>query len=181
MTDPRNTAITYLYRDGANYKVSRTAIFAGPITLEARDRLLGAMMPSEDQDLWGVIIPGQIGLQDLQNQFFVDGIRGLEALLAPQAGPVQAPLPETDRAHLETLLDEMRATRPMWHPDEDHVFHDVTDISLTEREPNDPRTIDAFIAQVEGVTWDQDWLPPFHAEMVENYEASLRDADDPSA
>ena len=181
MTDPRNTSITYRYRDGANYKVARTVIFAGPITLEMRDRLIGAMMPPEDEDLWGVIIPGQIGLQDLQNQFYVDGIRGLEAILAPQTGPVQAPLAETDRLRFETLLEGMRATRPMWRPDEDHIFHDVTDISLTERAPTDPRSIEAFVAQVEGVTWDPDWLPPFHAEMVENYEASLRASDDPSA
>lgn len=181
MTDPRNTAITYRYRDGSNYKISRTVIFSGPITLGDRDRLIGAMLPPEDEELWGVIIPGQIRLQDLQNQFYKDEIRVLEGLLAPQQGPVLAPLAEADRVRFETLLSEMRATKPMWRPDEDHVYHDVTDIVLTEHAPTDPRTIESFIAEVERVSWDEDWLPSFYAEMVGNYEASLRAPDDPSA
>lgn len=46
------------------------------------------MMAPEDEELWGVIIPGQIGLQDLQNQFHVREVAVLEGLLAPQDGAV---------------------------------------------------------------------------------------------
>lgn len=181
MSDPRNTALTYRYRDGSNYKIQRTVIFAGPITLGARDRLIGSMIMPEDEDLWGVIIPGQVGLQDLQNQFHQEEIRMLEGILAPQQGPVQAPIAEADRIRFETLISELRSTRPMWREDEDHIYHDVIDIVLTERAPTDPRRIEDFIAEVGRVTWDHDWRPSFHAEMVANYEASLRASDDPSA
>jgi hypothetical protein len=179
--DLRNTAITYRYRDGSNYKISRTVIFAGPITLGDRDRLIGSMIMPEDEDLWGVIIPGQVGLQDLQNQFHQAEIRMLEGLLAPQEGAAKASLETADQARFETLLSEMRAAKPMWREDEDHIYHDVTDIALTEQAPTDPRTIGAFIAELGQVTWDHDWRPPFHAEMVANYEASLGDPDNPSA
>lgn len=53
MTETRNTKITYLYRDGSNYKVDASVVFAGAITLSDRDRLLGAMLPAEDEELWG--------------------------------------------------------------------------------------------------------------------------------
>jgi len=173
MKGAHNTAITYRYRDGSNYKVSLTVILAGAITLEARDHLIGLMIPPEDDDRWGIIIPGQIGLQDLQNQFYRAEILMVEAMVARQDESSPLMLPQADIERLETLAIEMRATKPMWREDNDHIFHEVTDIALTEAPPTDPRTIAMFIAEVERVKWDYSWLPSFHAEMVANYAESL--------
>lgn len=179
MTETRNTKITYLYRDGSNYKVDASVVFAGAITLNDRDRLLGAMLPAEDEDLWGVIVPGQVGLEDLQNRFGRKEIEMLEALLAPQTGPVSAPIDPGERARYEALLEETRAHKPQWREEDDHVFHEVTDIHLTEEAPTDPRTILEFITEVEGVSWDETWRPSFYEEMVANHEEALaREAGD---
>jgi hypothetical protein len=181
MTDTRNTAITYIYRDGSNYKVDHTVIFEGTITLERRDRPLKAMLPPEDPDIWGVIIPGQIGLADLQDRFHQKEMSAIEAMLAPQEGPVGLELPDPDRARFTELLDQMRATKPQWRPSDDHIYHAVTDITLTDRPATDERTIDAFIDQVAAVIWDDEWLPVSHADMVANYAEALREGwpDDP--
>jgi hypothetical protein len=180
MSDPRNTAITYLYRDGSNYKVDHTVVFSGPITLHARDRLLAGLLPPDDPDGWGSIIPGQVGLPDLQNRFYLKEIRVLEALLAPSEGPVGLQIETAERERLEALKVEMRATLPQWRETDDHIFHEVTDISLTEHVPTDPRGIDAFIEEVSATEWDKDWKPVFYDEMVANYAAaSAEEGPDP--
>lgn len=180
MSDPNNTAITYLYRDGSNYKVDHTVVFSGAIRLEARDRLLSGLLPPDDADGWGVLIPGQVGLPDLQNRFYRKEIATLEALLAPSEGPVQIRIDTSERERLEALLVEMKATRPQWRETDDHIYHEVTDIALTQAQPTDPRSIDAFIEEVGAVTWDTDWRPSFYAEMVANYEAaSAAEGPDP--
>lgn len=173
MSETRNTKFSYLYRDGSNYKVDVSVIFAGAITLGDRDRLLGGMMTPADQDLWGVIIPGQVGLADLQNRFGEKEVAMLEALLAPQEGPVRTAIDPAERERYETLLAEARARKPQWREGDDHVFHEVTDIHLTEEAPTDPRTILEFIAEVERVTWDEDWRPSFYEEMVDNYDEAI--------
>lgn len=173
MSETRNTKFTYLYRDGSNYKVDASVIFSGAITLGDRDRLLGGMMTPADEDLWGVIIPGQVGLPDLQNRFGEKEVVMLEALLTPQEGPVRTAIDAAERERYETLLAEMRARKPQWREDDDHVFHEVTDITLTEEAPTDPRSILEFIAEVERVTWDEDWRPSFYEEMIANYEAAV--------
>jgi len=81
MSETRNTKLSYLYRDGSNYKVAGTVIFSGAITLGDRDRLLGGMLPSSDDDLWGVIIPGQVGLADLQDRFYEREVRSSSSSL----------------------------------------------------------------------------------------------------
>lgn len=172
-SETRNTKITYLYRDGSNNKIDASVIFSGAITLAERDRLVNAMLPAHDDDLFGTIIPGQVGLPDLQDQFGRREIAILEALLAPQAGPVNTTIDAEQRARYETLLEEARARKPQWLEDDDHIFHEVTDIGLTEGSPTDPRSIQVFISDVEKVTWDETWRPAFHAEMVENRRAAL--------
>jgi len=172
MSDPRNTAITYLYRDGSNYKVAHTVFFSGAISLEARDRLLAGLLPADDPDGWGVLIPGQVGLPDLQDRFCREEIKTLETLLAPSAEPVQIHIDTSERERLEALLAEMRATLPQWRETDDHIYHEVTDISLTQAAPTDPRSIDALIDEVSAVSWDADWRPAFYAGMVSNYEAA---------
>lgn len=173
MSDTRNTEIRYLYRDGSNYKVDHTVVFAGAITLAARDRLLGGLLPPDDPDEWGDLIPGQVGLPDLQSTFYRKEIAVLEALLAPQDGPVQHQIDEAERSRLETLLEDMRGTKPQWREGDDHIYHVITEIRLTEAPPTDPRTIDAFIEEVVRIEWDHDWRPASYEEMVANYEAAV--------
>lgn len=172
MSEPRNTAIIYQYRDGSNYKVGHTVVFSGSVTLHARDRLLAGLLPPDDPDGWGFLIPGQVGLPDLQNRFHQNEIRVLEALLAPPEGPVGLQIETAERERLEALLADMRATLPQWRETDDHIFHEVTDISLTQAVPTDPRGIDAFIEEVSATQWDEDWKPVFYDEMVENYVAA---------
>lgn len=173
MSETRNTKLSYLYRDGSNYKVSGTVIFSGAITLGDRDRLLGGMLPSSDDDLWGVIIPGQVGLADLQDRFYEREIAMIEAMLAPQEGPVRTLIDPGERDRYQTLLKQMRATKPQWRDTDDHVFHQVTDIVLTLEPPTDPRSILEFISDVLRVDWDESWRPSFYEEMVANYEAAI--------
>jgi hypothetical protein len=173
VSETRNTKITYLYRDGSNYKIDASVIFAGAITLGDRDRLLQGMLPAHDEDVWGTIIPGQVGLADLQNRFGRKEIAMLEALLAPQDGPIRAPIDPDERARYEALLEETRAHKPQWREEDDHIFHEVTDIHLTEEAPTDPRTILEFIDEVERVSWDESWRPSVYEEMVANYEETL--------
>lgn len=178
MSETRNTKITYLYRDGSNYKVDASVVFSGAITLADRDRLLQGMLPAQDEEVWGTIIPGQIGLPDLQNRFGQQEIVLLEALLAPQEGPVRTVVDVEERERYETLLAETRARKPQWRDNDDHVFHEVTDIILTEQAPTDPRSILEFIAQVERVEWDDSWRPSFYEEMIANYEAAILAANE---
>lgn len=58
-----NTTLHYQYRDADNYKVQGRATFAG----ELDDAKIRNFMEHLDQD--GSLIPGQVGLPDLQNQF----------------------------------------------------------------------------------------------------------------
>lgn len=57
-----NTAVTYLYRDAANWKAGAVVVFRGRATPEQVDVLLAAL---KDDGL----IPGQVGLKDLQDAF----------------------------------------------------------------------------------------------------------------
>lgn len=173
MSETRNTKLTYLYRDGSNYKVDASVVFAGAITLGNRDRLIRAMLPAQDEEVWGTIIPGQVGLSDLQNRFGKKEAAMIEALLAASDGPVRSHLDAEERARYEALLEELRATKPQWRETDDHVFHEVTDIHLTEEAPTDPRTILEFIAEVERASWDETWRPSFYEDMVANYEAAI--------
>jgi hypothetical protein len=180
MSDARNTEITYLYRDGSNYKVDHQVVFEGEITLAARDRLLGGLLPPDNPDEWGDLIPGQVGLPDLQNQFHRKEIAALEALLAPQEGAARRHIGETERARLELLLTELRNTKQQWREEDDHIYHAITDIRLTEAPPTDPRTIDAFIDEVVRTEWDHAWRPDFFKEMVDNYQdARAAEGPDP--
>ena len=179
MSETRNTKITYLYRDGSNYKVDASVIFAGAITLGDRDRLLQGMLPSQDEDLWGTIILGQVGLPDLQNRFGQKEAAMIEALLAPSEGPVTNHIDTEERDRYETLLEDLRSRKPQWRDTDDHVYHEVTDIHLTEEAPTDPRTILEFIDEVSRVSWDETWRPSFYEEMVANYEAAIaQEADE---
>lgn len=57
-----NTKITYMYRDGSNYKVGHSVVLAGRFDCNDVAAFLGAL--SE-----GSLVPGQVGLKDLQDSF----------------------------------------------------------------------------------------------------------------
>lgn len=62
-----NTQLTYMYRDGSNYKTSRTVTFSGgPVNPSMLNALILACDASEGNPS---IIPGQVGLKDLQDSF----------------------------------------------------------------------------------------------------------------
>ena len=57
-----NTKITYIYRDGNNYKTDGQTIFGGAISPADIDKIMSHL----DED--GGFIPGQVGMADLQIQ-----------------------------------------------------------------------------------------------------------------
>lgn len=61
-----NVLITYMYRDQSNYKAHGEAVVAGPVPNVDMLSLLYLAGDREDHEY---IIPGQIGLPDLQNEF----------------------------------------------------------------------------------------------------------------
>ncbi|WP_264772600.1 hypothetical protein [Defluviimonas salinarum] len=182
--DPHNTGIEYLYCDGDNYKVRRRVVFAGAITLEGHDRIAMAAIGGDADDRLE-FIPGQVGLPDLQKSFYVREIEVIDAILASdEAAPVVNRIDTAERQRYADLRAGMAATRPRWDPDKDHPVHLIDDIGLTEEVPTDPRDIATFIREMEAVSWDLGYLPPFHAEMEANHEewlAAQAESDEPSA
>jgi hypothetical protein len=63
----RNTALSYLYRDGSNYKTANAVVFSGAASEEYLARLRRGLQP-DGGDL-GSFVPGQVGLKDLQDSF----------------------------------------------------------------------------------------------------------------
>lgn len=61
--DGANTKLEYMYRDGFNYKTSGEAVFAGRIAAQQVRDIAKAL------DDRAYFIPGQVGLQDLQDSF----------------------------------------------------------------------------------------------------------------
>jgi hypothetical protein len=74
-----NTALSYKYRDYAGYSTEETVIFEGSLTLEEvnqiKNKFLSDMTGGWDpeDDIYGQIIPGQIGLDDLQDKVGNEG------------------------------------------------------------------------------------------------------------
>ena len=60
------TCVSYIYRDGNNYKQAGKAYFSGPTSRDSVNAFL-SMLDSSDGS--PSMIPGQIGLDDLQSQF----------------------------------------------------------------------------------------------------------------
>lgn len=168
----QNTAFFYLYRDGDNYKVAGKAVFSGPCSLELRDRISRAAENGGEDD-YGQFIPGQVGLPDLQNQFYKAEIQVIDAMLSAAEqteSPARLAISGEDVESWKALRKDMAETRPQWNPNRDHPFHEITEFSLTKDAPTDPRSIEEFAADMERTVWDPEYLPPFHAEMLANYE-----------
>jgi len=182
----QNTALYYIYRDGDNYKVAGKAVFSGPCSLELRDRISRAAADGGDDD-YGQFIPGQVGLPDLQNTFYQAEIKVIDAMLSAAEkteSPVRLAINGADVESWKALRKDMAMTRPQWNPDRDHPFHEITEISLTKDAPTDPRSIEEFAAQMEKTVWNPEYLPPFHAEMLANFEvesALASGLDEPNA
>ncbi|MCE6959324.1 hypothetical protein LAZ40_09700 [Cereibacter sphaeroides] len=169
-----NTCLEYLYRDADNYRVSGRAILAGPCDLALRDRIARSTLDPEPEH-YGLFIPGLVGLPDLQNRFYEASIRQLDALIASAedlGDPVRLAVAPEEIARWQTLRADMATTPPQWDPERDHPFHVLEDIRLTAEDPTDPRTVAEFAAAMEAAHWDPHYLPPFHAEMLANFEAA---------
>lgn len=52
-------------------------------------------------------------------------------------------------------LANLREERWSHGNEDDHVWHEVTEIALTEDAPTDERTIDEFVAELVATTWDE--------------------------
>jgi hypothetical protein len=61
--DGPNTKVSYMYRDGYNYKTANEVVFAGQISPQQVEDLGKAL---KDR---AYVIPGQVGLEDLQDSF----------------------------------------------------------------------------------------------------------------
>lgn len=57
-----NTAITYGYRDGDNYKTSETVVVLGELTKSQISDIVGCLDDGE------FFIPSQVGLEDIQHK-----------------------------------------------------------------------------------------------------------------
>lgn len=131
-----NTRLSYMYRDADNYKTGASVIFSGGSrNCDHLKQLILAFDRSGDNPC---MIPGQIGLLDLQDSF-----EGCESY---------------------------------WDPESDHPWHEVTAIepvSASMWPPTDSRTILEFSAQVRAVAlgsgWNEDYKPPFYAEMTSRH------------
>ena len=69
-----NTAIHYLYRDGSNNKQGAVAVLAGELSLDQMKVVVGRLDEPDLEGLQegaplGLLIPGQVGLRDLQGDF----------------------------------------------------------------------------------------------------------------
>jgi hypothetical protein len=129
-------------------------VFAGAATLAQCEAIKGAL-ESCDADSLGTFIPGQVGLKDMQDSFYDQPIAMAEAM--------------GDNDMVEVLM----AVKPIWWPD-DHPFHELLMIDHVRKEPTDPRSVDEIVNLILTVDWDPEYLPPFHADMLENHEKHLR-------
>lgn len=164
----KNTRFLYQYRDTANYKTIHEIIFAGAIT-EAECRSLTENLDPCDGDALGDFIPGQIGLKDLQASFYEHPVKVAEFL--SNAGG-------TESEGVADLLRSMRKTKPLWWPD-DGPFHELLMIDHVSQDPTDPRPVSEIAKIISNAKWDGDYRPPFHAEMVKNYNEYMSSQEDP--
>jgi hypothetical protein len=161
----KNTAITYMYRDGDNYKACATAVFAGVLSIDQKATLLAGLDDPESSET-GFFIPGQVGLKDLQNSFHDQPRAVIEAALVGETDPHLI-------GEIEAQLGELDKNPCRWDPESDHVWHDLIDIEPTDKEPTDERSIEAFVSEMSAAEWDASYEPPFYDEMVRNQEAYL--------
>jgi len=168
----QNTVIEYRYQDGSNNKVFKEAVFAGPADVACRARIEAALVASDDPDEIGNFVPGQVGLQDLQNAFYERHIMLAKAMgsdgLAEDADPAQRAAAE----RFDELRDAMAETKPIWWPD-DHPLHTIVRVGETDKPATVEKTIAEFVEELEATEWDGSYTPPFYEDMIANYDAFI--------
>lgn len=161
-----NTRFLYRYRDASNNKTICEVIFDGMISQEECHEISEKLITTSDGDILGQFIPGQVGLKDLQNAFYDTPIDMGEKIIAC-GDEIQ------NKEEMSDLLADMRATKPIWWPDDD-IYHDLLMIDHVERAPTDGRPLPDFIRQFSETDWNDQYLPPFYEEMIENYNDHMR-------
>jgi hypothetical protein len=168
----KNTAITYRYQDGSNNKVFKEEVFAGTADAESLKRISAALLDNGEPDVMGDFVPGQVGLQDLQNAFYERHMMLAKAMgsegLADDAGPAEREV----AARYDELHATMSETKPIWWPD-DHPLHTLDDVAHTDKPTTVEKTLQEFIEKLETTEWDGSYTPPFYEEMIANYDAFI--------
>lgn len=168
-----NTAFTYMYRDGDNYKTAHRVIFHGAVTTRLREAILSAA--SGDQDHF---IPGLIGLPDLQNRFGKNEIDMVDAITSA-AEANGSGFPDSEIKRMQEIRTQIAQQPSCWDPERDHIYHEILEIKPSTEEATDPRSIESFAVEFQQARWDDTYLPPFYSDMLENfYIRRNKDLDD---
>lgn len=156
-----NTLLCYQYRDGSNHKISKTVVFEGSLNAKEKSEINSLIFSGNEDDDW--IIPGQVGLTDLQNTFISSAIERFSLMTG-----------SLEDARAREAIKELERVKPIWWPD-DIAGHEVLDLRevADEISPTDPRTIHSFLNVLRDVVWDRDYRPPFFEEMHANYLAHV--------
>lgn len=161
----QNTKILYQYRDADNYKVAGHVVVAGEMS-EAQVGKIIDRLDSEAPDVCVYFIPGQVGLPDLQAGFYKAEIAMADAMIA--ASDPSDPFVKM----AQDLRERMVETKPQWDPDRDHPWHELLTIEPTDEPATCNLSVEDLIRAFETATWDEGYLPPFHEEMLANFEAA---------
>lgn len=170
-----NTRILYEYRDGSNNKARHEVILPGTLDDADQARLIAALERGASDSGLGGFIPGQVGLRDLQNAFYEGPIRVARA--AAEVSDAASDIEKAQARQFADLATSMSATPAIWWP-EDGPWHEVFEIGVTSAGPTVDMPIEALVSRMVDITWDESYLPPFHAEMLANYERHLANAGD---
>ncbi|MFG6572021.1 hypothetical protein ACGYLO_10490 [Sulfitobacter sp. 1A13353] len=165
----KNTVIEYRYQDGSNNKAFKEEIFAGPVDEASSARITAALVPSDDPDEIGNFVPGQVGLQDLQNAFYERHMLLAKAMGSDNLPQDADPAARAAAERFDALRDSMSEVKPIWWPD-DHPLHTIVRVEGTDKTPTVEKTIAEFIEELEATEWDGSYTPPFYDEMIANYD-----------
>jgi hypothetical protein len=79
---------------------------------------------------------------------------------------------------LGDLQDSFKGGASHWDPEGDHPWHEITGITATAEKPTTTVEWPAFVEKVLTTRltsgWNEDYKPPFYAEMASRYERYLR-------
>jgi hypothetical protein len=112
----------------------------------------------------------------MQNKFFETPLASLEHIAA-ESEDIEGEKMQETLGTLRKLLSDMKKVKPLWWPD-DTTVHEVISIAQTDMDPTDPRHIDEFAGELSSVDWNTPYKPPFHEEMVANYEEYLKNREE---
>ena len=168
----KNTVIEYRYQDGSNNTAFKEEIFAGPVDEALIVRITFALVPSDDPDEIGNFVPGQVGLQDLQNAFYERHMLLANAMGSDSLPEGADPAQRAAAERFDALRDSMSEVQPIWWPD-DHPLHTIVRVEGTDKPATVEKTIAEFIEELEATEWDGSYTPPFYDEMIKNYDLHI--------